>query len=379
MTDRESYVALNMLPKIGPVRVRRLIESLGGPEQVLSATHSRLQVVDGIGPEIAKIIHDWESRIDLAEEIREANQRGIEVVTLADETYPAALRHLYDPPLVLYVWGDLQERDRHALGIVGSRKCSHYGTQCSRQFAFQLAASGMTVVSGLARGIDTHAHEGAIAAKGRTIAVIGSGLGQVYPPENMGLAEKIASGFGAVVSEFPLHTAPSKKTFPMRNRIVAGWSQAMVVVECPAWSGALITANLAGEMGKPVYAVPGQIDRPSSAGCNRLIRDGAILVTGGQDILDDFQMLPVADSIQVGCGSTSEKPDRSGEATSRGADLPMSDDEQAILQVLDQDPMLMDQLLEETGLALPTLNATLLKLEMTGRLRQFPGGRIGRK
>lgn len=361
MTSREALIALNMLPKIGPVRVRHLMDALGSAEAILSADTHRLQSVSGIGPETALVIRGWESRIDLSAELHDASQRGVRIITQGDPHYPETLKQSYDPPLVLYVWGDVKEEDRHALGIVGSRRCSHYGTHSARQFSFQLATCGFTIISGLARGIDTHAHEGAIAANGRTIAVIGSGIGQVYPPENMGLAEKIADGHGAVVSEFPLNTPPSKKTFPMRNRIVAAWSQAILVVECPAWSGALITANLAGEMGKPIYAVPGQIDRPTSAGCNNLIRDGAILVTGGQDILDDLSVLPLQNpslAVQV--------PALAGV-------------EQHIVSALDEGAELMDEILAATQLPLPEVSATLLKLEIMGVVQQLPGSRFARK
>jgi len=369
MTTRESLVALNMLPKIGPVRVRRLMDALGSAQAILRADVHQLSSVSGVGPETAKIIGDWESRIDLSAELHEVAQRGIRILTQEDADYPEALRQSYDPPLVLYVWGEIKECDRHALGIVGSRRCSHYGTHAARQFAFQLATSGFTIISGLARGIDTHAHEGAIAAKGRTVAVIGSGLGQIYPPENMGLAEKIADGCGAVVSEFPLHTSPSKKTFPMRNRIVAAWSQAMLVVECPAWSGALITANLAGELGKPIYAVPGQIDRPTSAGCNNLIREGATLVTGGQDILDDLSVLPLrevevkSDGGRVAVAEVSARP-------------PLKGGELRIVTALESGASLMDELLCATELPLPELSATLLKLEMMRVVKPLAGGRF---
>ncbi|BDS06587.1 DNA polymerase [Oceaniferula spumae] len=367
MNTREATIALNMLPKIGPVRVRRLLEQFGSAEKILQADSRSLMSVEGIGAETAEIIHDWENRIDLSQELDEVKRRGLSVVTQADDNYPVALRECYDPPLALYVWGDLSERDRHALAIVGSRRTSTYGIQTARQFGFQLASSGMTIVSGLARGIDTHAHEGAIAAKnGRTIAVIGSGLGQVYPPENMALAEKIANGRGAVVSEFSLNTAPSKKTFPMRNRIVAAWSQAVVVVECPEWSGARITANLAGEMGKTIYAVPGQIDRPTSAGCNALIREGAILVTGGHDILDDISALPLGKA-----SSPQDQPPKP---------LPsLAGAEHEIFSVLENESLLMDEILSATGLSLPEINATLLKLEIMGLVKQLPGSRFARK
>ena len=365
MNNREALVALNMLPKIGPVRVRRLLQRFNSAEAILSADSRSLMSVDGIGNDTAEIIRSWENTIDLSHELNEVKRRGLKFVTQDDEGYPENLRQSYDPPLVLYIWGELKEKDRHALAIVGSRKTSIYGTQTARQFAFQLASGGMTIVSGLARGIDTHAHEGALAAQdGRTIAVIGSGLSQIYPPENMGIAEKIAAGRGAVVSEFPLNTSPSKKTFPMRNRIVASWSQAVLVVECPEWSGARITANLASDMGKTVYAVPGQIDRPTSAGCNAMIREGAILVTGGHDILDDMVTLPLQ----------SAKVDESS-----NFQLEMSVSEQSIFEALENEVLLLDELLVATGLPLPEVNATLLKLEITGRVQRLPGNRFAKK
>lgn len=377
MTARESLIALNMLPKIGPVRVSRMIKAMGSAEAILSAGINQLTKVDGIGPETAKVIHDWQDRIDLSAEMAEATQRGIQILTQSDTEYPDVLRQSYDPPLVLYVWGGIEQSDQHALAVVGSRRCSHYGTNTARQFAFQLASSGFTVISGLARGIDTHAHEGAIAAKGRTIAVIGSGLGQVYPPENMELAERIADGYGAVVSEFPLNTPPSKKTFPMRNRIVASWSQGVLVVECPAWSGAMITANLAGELGKSIYAVPGQIDRPTSAGCNHLIREGAILVTGGQDILDDLSVLPLQHHRPL--ASSSERSSAMSPATSQDLLRGLSAQEQSVLRALEAGATLVDELLAATSVPLPELNVTLLKLEMMGRVQQLAGGRFTKK
>ena len=369
MNCREALIALNMLPKIGPVRVRRLMDHFGSAGKILSQSPASLMAVHGVGAETAEIISDWENRIDLAAEIGEVDRRGLSVLTLEDQEYPEALRQSYDPPLVLYVWGSIEPADRHALAIVGSRKTSHYGIRTARQFGFQLATSGFTIISGLARGIDTHAHEGAVAANGRTIAVIGSGLGQVYPPENMALAEKIASGYGAVVSEFSLNTPPSKKTFPMRNRIVAAWSRAVVVVKCPEWSGARITANIAGELGRPIYAVPGQIDRPSSAGCNSLIREGATLVTGGQDILDDLSILPLQSE-----GTMSESTE---------AELPVFPEldgvERVIHDALGDDALRVDEILTETRLPLPEVNAMLLKLEIQGLVCQLPGGRFARK
>lgn len=365
MNTREAIIALNMLPKIGPVRVRRLLERFDSAEKILSADAQSLTSVDGIGRETAEIIRDWENRIDLSLELDEIKRRGLTVVTHEDPDYPENLRQSYDPPLALYIWGELSPRDRYALAVVGSRKTSMYGTNTARQFAFQLASSGLTIISGLARGIDTYAHEGAIAAQnGRTIAVIGSGLGQIYPPENMVLAEKIADGRGAVVSEFPLNTPPSKKTFPMRNRIVAAWSQAVVVVECPEWSGARITANLAGDLGKTIYAVPGPIDRPTSAGCNAMIREGAILVTGGHDILDDMATLP------LGLTSPELKAAEPSELTGMEA---------LICGALENESLLLDDLTVAVGGSIPEVSATLLKLEIMGKIQRSAGGRFSKK
>ncbi len=247
MTPQESLLALNLLPGLGPIRIRRLLDRFGDAEGVLRAREAQLTSVNGIGPESARVIHDWEDHVDLPGELSSIRSRGLSLLTPGHVAWPTAFDHLPDSPLLLYVWGELQERDTRALAIVGSRKATHYGRTCTRKFSFQLAHAGFTIISGLARGIDTAAHEGALAAKGRTIAVLGSGLGQLYPPENMALAERIANGHGAVVSEFPIGTRPDTHTFPQRNRIVAGWCEGLVVVECPSRSGALITANLAGE------------------------------------------------------------------------------------------------------------------------------------
>jgi len=365
MSPLEALVTLNMLPTIGPVRTRRLLDIFGSPEAVLAAPTNKLMSVDGIGEETAGIIHGWQDHADPTAEIRDATERGINLVTRDDEDYPAPLRDTYDPPLLLYVWGKLEPRDRHAIGVVGSRRATHYGTQSAKKLSYQIAQSGFTIISGLARGIDTAAHEAAIAAQGRTIAVIGSGLGKLYPPENFGLAEKIASGNGAVVSEFPLSTAPDKQTFPMRNRIVAAWSRALLVVECPAWSGALITANLASEYGKPVFAVPGPIDKPTSAGSNQLIRDGATLVSDASHILDDLGELPFA---------------RKPSAAEPLADIPeLPEEEAAVFAALSSDEMSVDQVIELSRLPAHVVTATLMKLEMRRLVRAFPGFRFARR
>src|SRR5436190_15840449 len=279
-----------MVPNLGPVRLRKLLEVFDSPESVLGAKPAKLRQVNGIGEDLAEAIGNWEKHVDLAAELGRIETFGAKVVTQQSREYPRELREIYNPPIVLYVWGTLEERDHRAVSVVGSRKTSHYGLECSKKLSYQLAYAGFTVVSGLARGIDTAAHQGALAAKGRTVAVIGSGLMDLYPPENQGLAEKIIQS-GAVVSEFPMEFPPDRQTFPYRNRIVAGWGRGLLVVEAGLNSGALITAQQAVDHGRFVYAVPGPIDRPTSAGSNRLIQQGAKLVTCAGDVLDDLQSL----------------------------------------------------------------------------------------
>ena len=366
MTAQEAIVALNMLPKIGPVRVRRLLEAFGGePASILGASKDRLMRVDSIGEETAKILHAWQDHADPTTELREAAERGISIITQDDEDYPAPLREAYDPPLLLYVWGKLEARDNHAISVVGSRRATHYGMQATKKLSYQIAQAGFTIISGLARGIDTAAHEAAVAANGRTIAVLGSGLAKLYPPENLALAERIASGFGAVVSEFPLNTSPDPQTFPMRNRIVAAWARAVLVVECPAWSGSLITANLASEYGKPIFAVPGPIDKPTSAGCNQLIRDGATLVADASHILDDLGQLPFA---------------RQASAAEPALEIPeLPEEEATVFAAVTSDESPVDRIIERTGLPAHVVTATLMKLEMRKLVRAFPGFRYARR
>lgn len=369
MTDREALIALNMLPRIGPVRVQKLLERFSSASAVLGASMDRLLTVDRIGEETAKILHSWQDYCDLTKELAEADERSISIITKEDADYPEALRQVYDSPLLLYVWGKLDPRDVHSVGVVGSRRATMYGMNATKKLSFQLAHAGYTIISGLARGIDTAAHEAALAAQGRTVAVIGSGLAKVFPAENFALAEKIAAGNGAVVSEFPLHTEPDKQTFPQRNRIVAAWSRALLVVECPAWSGALITANLATEYGRPVYAVPGQIDKPTSAGCHQLIREGATLVMDGSQILDDLGALALPKTTQE------ELP-----LTKESAMPALSEEEQKIMQAIGSaDDVPIDRIIENCGLPAHVVSATLLKLEMKRIVRAMPGFRFSKR
>jgi DNA processing protein len=367
VTSREAILALNLLPSFGPVRITRLLEHFGDAESVLSASESKLQRVDGIGPETAKIISHWQDHADPTKELAEAEERGISIVTREDPSYPRHLLQAYDAPILLYVWGEILPRDRHAISVVGSRRTTSYGISATKKLTYQLAHAGFTIVSGLARGIDTAAHEAALAAKGRTIAVVGSGLARLYPPENLTLAERIAAGNGAVISEFPLHKAPDKQTFPMRNRIVAAWCQAVLVTECPAWSGSLITANLASEYGKPIFAVPGPIDKPSSAGCHQLIRDGATLVADASHIIDDMGELPFS--------FRNESPKEEAAAQ---PELPP--EEAALLAVMEAgEEYAVDSLIQRSGLPSSAVTAALFKLELRRLVRPLPGFRFIRR
>ena len=367
MSPREAILALNLLPSFGPVRITRLLEAFGDAESVLNAPAKSLLRVEGIGPETAKLISSWQDHVDPAKELAEAVERGIAIITREDPSYPKHLLQAYDAPILLYVWGEITARDRHAISVVGSRRATTYGVNATRKLTYQLAHAGFTIVSGLARGIDTAAHEAALAAKGRTIAVVGSGLARLYPPENLALAQKIADGNGAVISEFPLHREPDKQTFPMRNRIVAAWCQALLVTECPAWSGSLITANLASEYGKPIFAVPGPIDKPSSAGCNQLIRDGATLVSDASHIIDDMGDLPFARSNELPLTETREEPELPPEEAAVLAAMPAGDE------------MSIDTLIQHSGLPSSAVTAALFKLELRRLVRPLPGFRFIRR
>jgi DNA processing protein len=358
MNEAEAYIALNMVPKIGPIRVRRLLEAFGSPSAVLSAPLERLQSVKGVGADAAKSLREWESLVDLPGELALVRDAGAKVLTLASPDYPALLREIHDPPTVLYILGDILERDRHAIGVIGTRKPSHYATDCTKKLSYQLAYAGVTVVSGLARGVDTAAHQAALAAKGRTIGVLGSGLLEFYPPENRTLAEKIATS-GAVVTEFSMRVKADRQTFPMRNRIISGCSFGVLVVEAGAQSGALISANQAGEQGRSIYAVPGRIDNPNAIGSNRLIQQGAKLVTSAADILDDMGIL------------FAEKPQL---VPARAPEL--SGTELAVHSALRDDETHIDAVIERTGLPSHTVSSTLFALELKKLVRQLPGSRF---
>jgi DNA processing protein len=359
MNATEACIALNMLPTVGPVRLRKLLEVFRQPQQVLVAKRSELRKAEGIGNEVADQISTWESTVDLAAELKRVREFGATVITQESPSYPRSLREIHAPPIVLYVWGELQERDHHAIGVIGARRTTHYGMESAKKLSYQLAYAGLTVISGLARGIDTAAHQGALAAKGRTVAVIGAGLAKLYPPENAGLAEKIRSGNGAVVSEFSMEVEPDRQTFPMRNRIISGWSHGILVVEAGLNSGALITSTQALEQGRSVYAVPGHINAPSAMGSNRLIQQGAKLVMDASDILDDLQIL-LPDT----------KP--SPEAAARPLP-PLSEEERRVYDAIEQTETPIDDIAAKSELPTSMVSSILLQLELKRLVKQLPG------
>src|SRR5438309_8151352 len=359
MNSIEACIALNMLPTVGPVRLRKLLQVFKEPQQILAAKRTELRKVEGIGGEVADQISNWESIVDLPSELKRVKDFGATVVTQNSPSYPKPLREIHAPPIVLYVWGEIQERDQHAIGIIGARRTTHYGSECAKKLAYQLAYAGLTVISGLARGIDTAAHQGALAAKGRTIAVIGSGLSKLYPPENRALAEKIRSGSGAIVSEFSMAIEPDRQTFPMRNRIISGWSQGLLVVEAGANSGALISVTQALEQGRNVYAVPGHINAPSAIGSNRLIQQGAKLVMDANDILDDLQILV---------------PNSKPAPESAVRSLPvLTDEERRVYEAIRETETSIDDIASVADLPSGAVSSTLLRLELKRLVKQLPG------
>lgn len=361
MTSREAFIALNMIDHVGPVRVRQLIEHFGDAAAILKASKHQLMAVRGIGEDTANAISGWEKNVDLAAELKRCEEFGCHCVTQEDAEYPELLRQIYDPPIVLYVKGTLDAKDKNGIAIVGSRQTTPYGIEVARRFGYQLAYMGVTVVSGGARGIDTAAHQGSLSAKGRTLCVLGTGINIVFPPENAELFERIAAS-GAVISQYPFNRKADKQSFAIRNRIVAGMTLGTVVVEANMTSGALITSNFATEYGRQVFAVPGRIDSPRSKGCHELIKKGAKLCEGAEDILSEFEYLFPA----------SNKPPSANETGVLPA-LTLSENEQKVYDALDGEPVPMDDVIRKSGLPSSAVSVALLSLEMKRIVRQMPG------
>lgn len=347
-----------MIPGLGSVRVRRLLEAFGSARAVLEARRGDLRDVPGIPAAVADAVVDWQQHVDLGSELDRVASFGAQIVTLSDPEYPPLLATIHDPPVALYVWGEIRQEDFQSVSVVGSRRTTTYGLECAKKLSYQLAYAGMTIISGLARGIDTAAHQGAIAAKGRTIGVLGGGLMRFFPQENYALAERMAEN-GAVISEFPMTMEPDKGTFPRRNRIVSGWSHSLLVIEAGLKSGALITANQASDQNRTVFAVPGPIDRPTCAGSNRLIQQGAKLVMSAADILEEQDLL-----FPTRPEPLQSAPDRL---------LQLSDTERAVYNAISDSETSVETIADNSKLQPGILSSTLLALEMKRLVKRLPG------
>ncbi|MCL6614511.1 MAG: DNA-processing protein DprA [Firmicutes bacterium] len=359
--DLPFWIALNKVPGIGPKRFGQLIQCFGSARAAWEASPEALAAA-GIGPRAAETLVEARRRIAPEEEMARVVREGVGVLALYLPGYPRLLAKIPDPPPVLFVRGKIGPEDEAAVAVVGTRNPTPTGRFTAERLAGDLARQGVTIVSGMARGIDTAAHRGAIEAGGRTIAVLGSGLDVVYPPENLGLYEEIAAGRGAVVSESPLGTDPLPMNFPARNRVISGLSLGVVVIEAASDSGSLITAGHAAEQGREVFAVPGPVELELSRGPNRLIKQGAKLVEGARDILEELS-LPLLSATEVA-------------ATREAADL--TPEEERILGILTHEPRHVDLIVRESGLASGTVGATLVILEMKGLVHEWPGGLFAR-
>ena len=354
------WLRLTLCPGVGPAAQRALLSALGPPEQVLGASRGTLTPI--IGRETAARLLAGPDEEALASALAWLAEPGNRIVTLADPDYPPSLLEIADPPTLLYVKGDASLLARPSLAIVGARSATAQGAANAQAFAEALARAGLTIVSGLALGIDTAAHRGALEAGGATIAVIGTGADRVYPARNRTLAHRIAE-HGVIVGEFPLGTPPVAANFPRRNRIIAGLARGVLVVEAATNSGSLITARLAAENGREVLAIPGSIHAPLSRGCHRLIRDGAKLVETADDVLDELRW------------GNAKKIAAPQEAPTAADDAPET---AAVLAALGHDPVDLDTLLARSGLTLDALYAILLALDLDGRIAGLPGGRYQR-
>lgn len=359
MSDLHYYIALNLLPDIGPVTFRRLISALGTPENIFRANSQELKKISGIGENRAKSISTFSQWDRVKNELRKAEQNNIRIISVSDDNYPESLKRIYDAPPVIYLKGTLAEIDKYAVAMVGSRSATPYGIQTAEKISYKLASSGLTIVSGMARGIDTASHRGAIDAGGRTIAVLGSGIDVPYPAANRDLMETIMYS-GAVISEFPMGTPPLRENFPRRNRIISALSLGVIAVEAAPGSGSLITAKYALEQNKEVFAVPGNIISRNSKGTNTLIKNGAKLVETADDVIEE--LWPQIKGVLKEDNLTNEKTMDS-----------MNNDEKTIYGSLTNGPMHIDSIIRDMNMPSGRTLSTLLGLELKGMIRQAEG------
>jgi DNA processing protein len=356
LSERQALLVLNALPNIGPITLNRVLAELGGdPRAVFTAPRRQLESVRGVGPVIAETILSWEQHFNLPREEERMAKSGADFITTRDEGYPRMLKEIHDPPIGLYRKGRYVFA-HPCIAIVGSRRTTLYGQSVAKKFGAELGRLGFCVVSGLARGIDTAAHEGAVAVGGKSAAVLGTGIDIVYPPENLELYRRLEAE-GAILSEFPFGRRADRQSFAMRNRIVAGICDATIVVESDVDGGAMITARFAGEHGRLIFAVPGRIDQNTSAGCHQLIRDGATLLSSLDDLLSELNYLDGFRPPAI--------PLKGTEAAAAEAPSGLTTEEERVFNCFRGGAILTpDALAEQTGLPAAEISPTLMMLEL---------------
>ncbi len=361
----EAAVRLTLVPGVGPRTRKSLLECLGSAEVVFETAPNILRQVPGVGPKLVRAISEARTSVDVSAELQLCAENGISIVSDTDERFPKLLAQIHDPPGILYVQGEFVPSDALAIAIVGTRHATQYGLQQADRLAEGLARAGLTIVSGLARGIDAAAHRAALRVGGRTLAVLGSGLLSVYPPEHQDLSRQVIEN-GALLSEAPPRGRPVAGAFPQRNRIVTGLSLGVIVVEAALRSGALISAEHAMEQGREVFAVPGRVDSRTAHGCHRLLREGAKLVENVDDVLEELGPL------------FASAPSEDGREIRHPAELQLNDQEQAVLDAIQQEPTSMDEVVSASGVPIHRVLSTVSVLEMRRLVRRVSGSQVSR-
>ena len=369
-----AWLALVLTPGVGAKRIWRAMERLGSAERLFEASLTELEAL-GLPAHSAQFCFEGKARETAENELARVIDAGGEIVTPADAAYPARLREIYDPPAVLWVRGDVELLSRAGIAVVGTRHPSPYGTGMAQMLARDLSARGVVILSGMARGVDTAAHKGALEAKGKTVAVWGTGIDVIYPKENKKLAEEIVASGGTIVSEFPLGTFPAPQNFPIRNRVLSGMSVGVLVIEAAEYSGTRITARLAMEQNRDVYAVPGNVTNKNAWGPNTLIKQGAKLTATWEDVWEELSSevkLEIAE--QMGLAGADES--KMANAASLFSEPPMAEHERLVLERLRHDEATqLDELIEslEAELGSAEIFTALFELELGGRVKQLPG------
>jgi len=353
VSDVKYWVGFNIVPGIGPARFQALLDHFGNLEAAWQAPAYELKRA-GLDRRSIENLLETRRRLSLDDEMARIERAGVQVLTWEDNAYPSPLRHIHSPPPVLYVKGELRPEDEWAVAVVGTRRATVYGREATRALVGDLARNGVTIISGLARGIDAQAHQAALQAGGRTIAVCGSGVDIIYPPEHKKLAQAIVEN-GALVSEYALGTPPEGSNFPPRNRIISGLSLGVIIVEAGVTSGALITADYAAEQGREVFAVPGNIFQRGSQGTNKLIQQGAKLVLSVEDVLEELNLTMISQQAEV------------------RAAIPENETESLLLQHISYEPIHVDEIGRQSGLSIAQVTSTLAMMELKGMVRQVGG------